>query len=161
MFCTRFPPNPGNRKDCYKPEVTNGESRAPAHESYTHVRRRGSRHFRGRGRGSQRSAPWISHCTAFLEELVRGRWRVNSEKSVLKCKTKWAQQLCDPEFTPKWVSRIVVFTLKCVSTMIVHGFQPQTCTGAWCGMSQKLCVMRWRMRCGRGVRFRELGGLDH
>ncbi len=35
-----------------------------------------------------------------------------------------------------------VFTLKCTcTTMISDGFQPQTCTGAW-------CVMRWRTRCG-------------
>ncbi len=30
------------------------------------------------------------------------------------------------------------------ATMIVDGFQPQTCTGAW-------CVMRWRTRCELGV----------
>ncbi len=52
---------------------------------------------------------------------------------------------------------MVVFTLKCLcTTMIVDGFQPQTCTGTWCGMSYKLCVMHWRTRCGRGVKQRVL-----
>ena len=59
----------------------------------------------------------------------------------------------DPQFTPhharqghsapKWVSHMsmIVFTLKCVcATMVAVGFQPQTCSGAW-------CVMRWRTRC--------------
>ncbi len=61
----------------------------------------------------------------------------------------------DPEFTPRapavtrtkvtahqngshtctWFMYMVVFTLKYMcATMIVDGFQPQTCTGAWCGM---------------------------
>ncbi len=39
---------------------------------------------------------------------------------------------------PKWVSYmyIVMFTLMCIcATTIADGFQPQTCAGAWCGMS--------------------------
>ena len=42
---------------------------------------------------------------------------------------------------------MVVFTQKCMcATMIGEGFQPQTYACTW-------CIMCWRTRCGRGVRY--------
>ncbi len=45
-----------------------------------------------------------------------------------------------------------VFPVKYMcTTMIADGVQPQIYAGVLCEMSQKLCVMRWRTRSGRGV----------
>ncbi len=79
--------------------------------------------------------------------------QIQKETTLTQNKTsERGTKLPDPQFTPdaaahhahqghsapKWVSHMsmVVFTLKCVcTTMITDGFQPQTCAGAWCGMS--------------------------